>query len=355
LFILPDGSLWRWGQFGKDNRNATVPEPFQPGNDWIQAESWGVHWLGLRKDGTIWEQRANYSSAVGSSDPNPGQPDAGHDWVRITDRGTWCFAIKRDGTLWAWSAGGIIQNNIPIHTNLVQIGTNTDWADVRGNGMSALALRADGSLWVMGRIWLRGSNPYLPLIGGAYSPTNLPVPLQVCRETNWVSLMNDTLLARNRQGELWDFFYSPPGEDQGAVAVGRLFCTNAVPDHFAFAYCGDYKAFQIHEDGTLWERIQPYGADSGKPVGKLHQVGNRQDWSSLWSGGGTAYGLTADGTLWTWGTDPNLEPVADLAAEFRLLQDRLNGTTSPGTGLTTKRPQFQKAPRPLMKFDTASP
>jgi len=79
------------------------------------------------------------------------------------------------------------------------------------------------------------------------------------------------------------------------------------------------------------------------------------DFGDETSFGLTLLGLTADGTIWTWGIDPSREPVLDFSAKLELLQDRVKfffRRSSAGTTTTSgyARPPYQKQPRPLMRL-----
>src|SRR5438128_8576858 len=56
LMILPDGSLWQWGQTGPGSwPRAAAPVRVGTNYDWIKAVPANNHCLGLRKGGTLWE------------------------------------------------------------------------------------------------------------------------------------------------------------------------------------------------------------------------------------------------------------------------------------------------------------
>jgi hypothetical protein len=56
FMILPDGSLWRWGQTGgRPFSRARAPEQFGTSVGWVKAIAPNNHCLALRSDGTLWE------------------------------------------------------------------------------------------------------------------------------------------------------------------------------------------------------------------------------------------------------------------------------------------------------------
>jgi hypothetical protein len=136
----------------------------------------------------------------------------------------------------------------------------------------------------------------------------------VCRETNWVTFQwfARGALVVNRDGELWYLFRSPPQPSAPVAAVGELFASNCVPGRFAvgLGFC------QLHRDGTLWEtKLEPFEGHC-RPLNQWHRVGKRSDWLGLWSGMGTAYGTTADGTVWVWGSDFGQEGITPFSLKM---------------------------------------
>jgi hypothetical protein len=132
-----------------------------------------------------------------------------------------------------------------------------------------------------------------------------------------------------------------------------LVASNTLPGHVVTAYTGQPKLYQLRADGTLWEQAYAYGVQrpSG-PAAPWRQVGKRTDWVELWGGGGTAFGRTKDGTLWTWGLDPSLEPTADLLTRLKNAQKQIQGAlgAAPGPrGVGASQP-VQKQPRPLLRL-----
>ncbi len=351
FFVLPDGSLWRWGQPGASKfPRAVLPEQIGTNLDWIQAVEAYDHCVGLRSDGTIWEwgwRGGNYFSSI------PELVDQGHDWTGIAAGQRHAVAVRRDGTLWAWGENSGNQLGIgpgPSQTNLVQVGADHNWAVARCQWGCTLAVRTDGTLWLWGQV---------PRFAGSQaSMTNLPFPTQLCRETNWVGFAADSfpLQARTRSGEQWVPFNGPPNADQAMTSACRLILSNSVPDHNAFAFTGVPVLYEVRADGTLWEQtfaIGSMGFWNFTPAGNPQQFGKRSDWVSIWGGGGTAYGLTSDSTIWMWGQDPSQDPTIKFSDRIQLLQREIKsalGTPTPGVGGIPRTLPFQKEPRPLMRL-----
>ena len=354
FMILPDGSLWRWGGSGHKFTKAVVPEQIGTNCDWTQAVAMGNHCVAIRDDGTLWEWgwiRSSGVRGVGRFANDPEQVDEGHDWISASSGGGHSVAIKRDGTLWAWGDNWAAQlgNGAGPNTNRpVQVGTNRDWAAATCQDASTLGLRTNGTLWVWGRIF--------PFRNGLPASINFPTPTRACRETNWAGLSTDSAAwAWTQSGEVWLHTGASPDPDVTVSATSQFIATNFVPGHLNGAMCDTPKLYQLRANGTLWEKSYSFGPWAATPADKWRQVGKRSDWVELWSVWGTAMGLTADGTIWTWGIDPSRDPAHDFSAKLKLLQSRIKellGTSPvPGAGVGAS-PPYQKEPRPLMRLLT---
>jgi ABC-type transport system involved in cytochrome c biogenesis permease component len=347
FLILPDGSLWHWGQLaGPAPPLGKAPVQVGLNSDWVQAVGSQSLCVGLRSDGTLWEWGRH---GHGVSDP-PRQVDTGHDWISVAATPREAVALRQDGTLWAWGEKSGAQSGYGLDlswTNLVQVGSDYDWAAVACHRLASLGVRRDGSLWVWGMVFAFGNN--------RTARDTYPTPTLVCRETNWVGFTTgfQPVLARTRSGELWEPLISLPSAEAPASLICRLVASNAVPDHMAMAYCRTAQLYQVRPDGTLWT------SDSDRPAqfstflaAKWRQVGNRSDWVSVRGVGGTAFGLTADGTLWTWGIDPTRPPVLEFGARFKVVQQRIAAyfAKRPAVLQPPRMPACQNEPRPLMQL-----
>jgi hypothetical protein len=346
FLILPDGSLWHWGHLtAPASPLGKAPEQVGTNCDWIQAVGTASLCVGLRSDGTIWEWGRH---SRGLSD-TPRQVDPSRDWIGISATPRNAVALRRDGTLWAWGDSSGMQSSYGTNlswTNLVQVGDDHDWVAVSSQRLASLGLRRDGTLWVWGLVFTFGNGP---AVRNTY-----PAPTLVCRKTNWVGFTTGfQTLARTRSGELWEPLDSPPNAEGPAELTCRLVASNAPPDHAAVAYCGTGLLFEVRPDGTLWKKDSPmrFLAPTTSPI-KWRQVGNRSDWLSIWGYGGTAFGLTSDGILWTWGIDPTRLSVLDLSAKLKLLQLRIKGyfAGTPSRIQPPRMPAYQSEPRPLMRL-----
>jgi hypothetical protein len=356
LLILPDGSLWRWGKAGAAVLSvAVVPQQVGTNHDWVEAAAGYPHLVAVRRDGTLWEwgRRGGSSGEPAGLGTEPRLVNSNHVWVSVAATANHSVALTRDGTLWAWgdNAMGQLGNGPgPRRTSPEQVGTNNDWVAVCCPWDSTLALRRDGTLWTWGHVQVAGA--------GWVNLTDLPSPTQVCLESNWTGFAGSSFsLVRNRSGELWEPFHGVPNAEASAASTFRLVVPQAVPGRFAIAWCGELEIYELRPDGTLWGRTQPLGMQTATPVGEWRRLDKRSDWIGLWGTSGTAVGLTADGTLWTWGIDPGREPDLDFISRVKLAQSRLMTLFGPAPRpmAVGPMPAYQKEPRPLIRLVLRKP
>jgi ABC-type transport system involved in multi-copper enzyme maturation permease subunit len=358
LFILPDGTLWRWvhpsGQFAR----LFQPEQVGTNRDWVQASVMFPNAVAVRSDGTLW------AWAVLAGEPT--QIDSGRDWVEGRAGGNLFLARKRDGTLWGRGDSGYLGNG-PIPRPLVngagqttdralsrsmrQVGTNHDWKAINAGGSSAgvLGLRADGTLWTWGDFNI--------LAGGTWFHTNNPFPIQVCRETNWVSLSDGAWSgARNQAGEWWSFypFSGIPGANVPVSAIGQLASSNSAMAALGpvFNTNWSFGMYDLQPGGKLW--ATPLNFPVIPSLGQPFPFGQRSDWISVWGGSGTLIGLTSDGTMWTWGLDYGQERHYDFGERLDLVKTAISNAFSArpmrGSYDEWQGHQGQKEPRPLLRL-----
>jgi hypothetical protein len=187
----------------------------------------------------------------------------------------------------------------------------------------------------------------------------VPVPVQLCRETNWLGLETKFyawgVLAWTTSGDLWEFSTVSSNAEASVTSIARLIATNSRADHVAYAIFPSQKRivfYRLHEDGTLWQSDFSSGPAGFTPGNIWRQVGARSDWISIWGGGGTALGLTSDGTIWTWGIDWSRKPEIPFSLRWQMLQDRVAKIFKPtaGSGGIGPTPAYQELPRPLMRL-----
>jgi len=355
LFILPDGTLWRWVRPWGQQTTIFQPQQVGTNRDWVQASLMNPNAVGLRSDGTLW------AWAVHGEEPS--QVETNQDWVEARTGGNFLIARKRDGTLWGRGAyenlgiGPLLgPNNQPISSKapvrfMMQVGTNHDWKAISTGASSAavLALRADGTLWTWGDFNSFGN--------GTWSRTNNPFPIQVCSESNWVGLSDGILSSvRNQANEWWSLFpfRGLPGADVPVSALGHLVSSNYVMAAFGpfFSTNWSWGMYEIHPGGTMW--VNPFSWPLTPPLPPPLRFGRRSDWIALWGGAGTMVGLTSENTLWTWATDYGQERHYDFGERVGMVKTAISNAfgASPRRGTYDEWGGYQpqKEPRPLLRL-----
>ena len=284
FLILPDGSLWRWGQTEGTNR-AVLPERVGTNRDWRTISVNDEQRLGVRRNGTLWEWQG---------DGAPAQVGADKDWVEAVGSKTYKVARKKDGTLWAW--GDVAMRRPPPSSPPIWFtapaAANQAWKAAQTRIMAApiqsqrttirapvgrrpaaaiqgqegltrspkLRVDADGTLWVQGMVGL-GTVILVSGNGGVTTARWVnfyPDPIQVCRETNWVGIVFG--MPQNQQGDIWNPFAAPPNPAESISSIGNLYHTET-------------------------------------PV----QLGTNRDWTAVeWTWNDMASSRSG-GTLWGWG------------------------------------------------------
>jgi ABC-type transport system involved in multi-copper enzyme maturation permease subunit len=335
FFIMPDGTLWQWGKPGApQSPRAQVPEQIGTAHDWIKVVGAGTHCLGLRADGTIW----GWGFCNGGYIAEPQPAVLGNDWIDLGTGTHHAAALKRDGTLWIWNEPLVANDRRATPILAFQVAAEyfpwvmspSNWISVYCGPESTFALNKDGTLWAQGRFAANTISSY---------------PTLVCTETNWIALSADGL-ARNQAGQLWDIRNAVPNPQADAASVCFLVNSNWLSDH---EHCIiESGRAQIRGDGTLWSALPRSGSTSTPAAEAWRQLGARSDWVSVWGAGFTAFGLTADGMVWTWGAELGQEPPKTYETRLELLRTRLTGFRQPAA---SKSPALLVTePRPLLKL-----
>ncbi len=372
FFIMPDGTLWQWGRPGApQSPRAVAPEQIGTEHDWVKVVGAGTHCLGLRGNGTIW----GWGFSNGRYAPEPQPAIQGNDWIDVGTGLHQAAGIKRDGTLWTWNEPLVANNGearakanfasgfyhyagAPVigqagsgtvfvpYSDWVSAAPKSNWVSVYCGPESTFALQQDGKLWAEGNI---------PRFSGATSGTvkagyKLSAPSTiVSAETDWTSL-DANGLARNQAGELWAIWFAQPISQPGASDYCTLVSSNWALDHIHSVPV--WSRLQIRANGTLWSAPLGMGNESAPQPEEWRQLGARSDWVAVWGEARTGFGLTADGTVWTWGVELGQEPGKSYEKRLELLRQRLTGGLGPRAAMISGQTlsTFVTQPRPLLKL-----
>lgn len=340
FLVLPDGTLWRWGEFGSLARQP-APVPVDTNTDWSLAIGGNNGFLALKRNGELWQ--AGWDGTPGNGSRTLRRVGTDTHWIGIAKCDTAAAALKEDGSLWTWGSATMAPSlgdpAASARAAPARVGTNS-WRSLAtdGSNYGFLGVTADGSLAAWGL-------PHQP--GPAFTT---PTPIHAGTNWIWASMR----LFLDRSGALWA---GPASWLQPINAPNNIgpVLTNASLGRFAEA--GRY-LFEIRADGTLWRQSHPFRR---VPLSVRHatpgRVGDRSDWVRLWYGGSGVLGLTRDGTLWTWGVDWGVAPIPSLGSRIKLwavaaLNKGRHLVRLPplSAGTTSATHVFRDEPRPLLNL-----
>lgn len=299
LILAPDGTVWGWGKnsgglLGPINVRGrwNVPRRLEVGSDWVSLAAGMTFAVGTKADGSLWGWTFNPyrgPKSIGTYTNPPTQLAPGTNWRSVAAGAGHGLALRADGTLWGWGQndhGQVGDGTTNWPATPVPIGTNRNWTAMAAGTFVSLGLQADGSLWQWGFVhagYNQGPN------------VNLNQPTRVGTGTDWTAIFaNDHChLARQRDGSLWVW---GPNAEAFFGSTNRQFPFRLAGEKSWVSVAGRGAPFHgLNVDGTIW--CGRY--EAGNPW-QGTQVGSRADWVSL-CGAGAVFGLTQDGTLWTWG------------------------------------------------------
>jgi len=322
--IKTDGTLWVWGRndFGLlgDNTISHKSSPVQTitgGTNWSQVACGYYHTTAIKTDGTLWTWGYNSNGQLGdgtqTAKSSPVQTIAGGtNWKQVTGGYGHTTAIKTDGTLWSWgrnvngelSDGTSTNTSSPIQT----IAGGTNWSQVAGGAYHNMAIKTDGSLWT----W--GHNTFGQL--GDSTITNKSSPIQtITGGTNWKYLTTNASAS-----------YAIDTSDNllvwGDNSNGQMLLPNSLEDrsspvqtitggtNWSQVACGHMHTTAIKTDGTLWTwGYNPNGALGDSTItaksSPVQTVAGGTNWSQVAGGYRHTTAIKTDGTLWTWGYNIN--------------------------------------------------
>jgi hypothetical protein len=370
MFIMPDGSLWRWGT-GVTSADR-LPELLDDRRHWTNVFYVSGNWLVQESNGNIWE--VPWGGVPSTLSPLT-LPGTNQDWADLTGGVMYGLGLHRDGTILGWELNSGLGGKISAPT---AVETNYLWRALSASGPSCIGVSDDGGLWT----WQRAG----------FSPLTFLPPTPASTGTNWIGV-DQGGYAWSSTGELW------------GTCVAHLNSPNAIRGRFTLGTV----VHEIRADGSLWaigwpsprrvwsvpvrtaaggasasfSSFSAIGARSARmaptgngPLGSLGQpqwrrIGERTDWVSIWGYDETYFGLTADGTVWVWGIDwariPRRTWNDKLADLWEQIQERFQpstGVVRPMTGRMAMRragrlgtmvtQPYQEEPRPFMRFQPAA-
>ncbi len=340
--VAPDGSLWGAGinpEFW--DGLATVPRRIGTNSDWQAVAGTPDFLVALKTNGTLWQ----WGSLV---KPHRGQVGTATNWGAISGGMDHVLALRNDGTLWAWGHNDYGQLGMTNTGALsgsaapVQVGRETNWVSISSGGLQM----EDGSCRYLNLALRRDGSLWA---WGGYGPRNeiQCEPVQVGGETHWVATGardgGDKGVKRDGSYWSWGRFTLRPNAHSKSKAWMR--CVGGLDHNLV-----------LEKDGSLWgwgtNQFGQVGDGTKKRYDNPKKIGLRTDWVAVGAAYYSSVGLTADGTLWGWGEHFWEPPKMGKAIE--LLKLSPIGPRLPAKiGLTDKF-VTSSAPEPIAIFVPAA-
>jgi alpha-tubulin suppressor-like RCC1 family protein len=267
-------------------------------------------------EGNLWVWGRNCAGQLGnlsiSDASSPVQTvSSGTNWKKVSIGNKVSVAIKTDGTLWLWGLnnfgqlgrGDTIARSSPVQT----VSGGTDWKTIASSVYNTAGIKTDGSLWNWG--W--GGN------GGNGTNTTVSVssPVQtIAGGNNWKSVVSNfgTVAAIKTDGTLWLW----GNNNGGKLGINSLITVSSPVQTISggtdwkqiSAGSGHFSA--IKTDGSLWSwGCNPNGQlgteDRDARSSPVQTVSGGTNWIKLGvsSESFTTFAIKTDGTLWAWGSN----------------------------------------------------
>ena len=328
--ILPDGTLWAWGENGSgqlgDGTTEERLEPVKIMSDVVSVSAGAWHTMAIRTDGSLWAWGNNAHGQLGDGTYNSPNPIIDfsryspspikimEDVVAVSAGSAHTMAIRTDGSLWGWGIGRLgdgtnLDRHKPVRImeNVVAVSAGRD---------HTMAIKVDGSLWVWG--WNSSGQ-----LGDGTDVPYLLEPIKIMDDVAFVSAGWDYTMAIRTDGSLWAWGSNWLGQLGNGISTSWL-TSNPKPikiiDDVAFVSAGVGHTMAIKTDGSLWG----WGKNTHGQLGDstvIHRFSPVKIMEGVVSVSAGRYHTMAignDGSLWTWGE--NLELRRGDADENRWLK-----------------------------------
>jgi alpha-tubulin suppressor-like RCC1 family protein len=314
LAIKSDGSLWAWGS---PNQNYDLTSTGNTGGlfnqlgvgySWSSVGTAYATGYAIRSDGLLfsWGDNSFGQTGLNSNTNQSTLAQIGsNSWKMISGGYGHALAIRSDGTLWAWgfnSVGQLGLNDKINKSSPVQVGTSS-WSFVEaGSNNSSFGIKADGTLWG----W--GYNGYGQL--GDNTTVDKSSPVQIGTSSwSFVTGCNHTA-AIDVAGRLFAWGLNTSGGIGDNTTVSKS-SPVLVDSSYSWTSVGigvQNLTVAIRSDGSMWSTgyngYYQLGTGNNTNYSSPVQIGAGTSWRYVTGESTTMVALSANGTLYGWGT-PN--------------------------------------------------
>jgi alpha-tubulin suppressor-like RCC1 family protein len=331
LALGEDRSVWAWGSNWRgeltgirDDMPHEVPR-LLPITNVKMISAGGFDSVLLKDDGTVWwwGKLPNDMAGVNSDTFNLIQVPI-TNITAVYAGPAWAFAVKDDGTVWGW--GSTSRGDLGIGEYSKQIGSDmvrmlpvqskiTNVTHIEGDG--CFAVKDDGTLWAWGsNTYYSGSSGYDGVIGklGNFTDNIIPIPVKVETFSDVKSVSSGLLhtLVLKNDGTVWAWGSNYNGQlgDGGKIALldrtmGLPQIQNGIAkskiENIAAVSAGSGLSIALKDDGTVWTwGINPDSTYGSSTPSKVDGI---SDAIAISAGDNFYMALKSDGSVWVWGNN----------------------------------------------------
>jgi alpha-tubulin suppressor-like RCC1 family protein len=328
LALGEDGMVWEWGSNWRgeltgipDDMPHEVPR-LLPVTNVKMISAGGFNSVLLKDDGTVWWWgKVPSNLACGNPETFSIIQVPITNVTAVYAGSSWAFAVKADGTVWAWGDAG--KGNLGDGEYNEQIGTSevrmppvqskiSNVININGNG--CFAVKDNGTLWAWGSNLFfydaNGNEVYGKL--GNFTDRIIPIPVKVEMLSDVKSVSSGimhTLVLKN-DGTVWAWgsnYYGQLG-DGGKIAM--LDRSTGLPqiqkglvkskiENVESISASSSLSMALKNDGTVWT----WGPNPDTSYGSStpSKVDGISDAIAISAGDNFYMGLKNDGSVWVWG------------------------------------------------------